>query len=346
MLRRLLSIALIFMVMAVPSKAQDKSLMEAYQTDMVDLFAKVRQSDDESVRLAAADEAAAMLEEAMQQEKSFNWNWKFGDGVSVLTAPDRQFKIVTWPVVRDNGEYRCYGLMQSYNSKTETYDVYRLVDKSDEIINAEESVLPPEQWYGVVYQELVVTTDGKNNGYYTLIGWSGIDNLVQRKVIEPLTFRPGSSKPQFGAPMFRKEKNLRRIVFEYSRNAMVNVHYDQQRYKVTENRKEKVNGRQVLVQDSHDQLAQMIIFDEIATMIPGMEGLTQYYVPTGTEKAYLFVDGKWELHDEAQGRASETKLNKEFAPLPKKAPAYRMKNRTANDTDKGSAEGGNSESEE
>ena len=191
-------------------------------------------------------------------------------------------------------------------------------------MNAEESMLPPDNWYGVVYQELIVTTHAGNN-YYTLIGWSGIDNLVQRKVIEPITFRNETSKPMFGGPLFRKEKNLRRIIFEYSRNAMVNVHYDQQRYTVTENQKEKVGGRQVLVQSNRDQLAQMIIFDEINAMLPGMEGLTQYYVPTGTEMAYIFVDGKWELHESAQGRVPDPKLDKEFAPLPKKKPAYQQR---------------------
>lgn len=316
--------SLIAMLIAYPVMAQDKSLMLAYQSDLADLFNKTANAPDEEVRTAAATEAIALLEEALSQEKSFHWNWQLPKSVSILTAPDRRFKIFTWPLVLDDGEYRCMGMIQSYNNKTQEYDIYKLTDKSDEIMNAEESMLPPDNWYGVVYQELIVTTHAGNN-YYTLIGWSGIDNLVQRKVIEPITFRNETSKPQFGGPLFRKEKNQRRIIFEYSRNAMVNVHYDQQRYTVTENQKEKVNGRQVLVQNNRDQLAQMIIFDEINAMLPGMEGLTQYYVPTGTEKAYIFVDGKWELHDKAQGRVSDPKLDKEFAPLPKKKPAYQQR---------------------
>ena len=46
------------------------------------------------------------------------------------------------------------------------------------------------------------------------------------------------------------------------------------------------------------------------------------YVPSGTELAFAFVDGKWELRTGAQGRLTNKKLNKDFAPLPKQAPSY------------------------
>lgn len=68
----------------------------------------------------------------------------------------------------------------------------------------------------------------------------------------------------------------------------------------------------------------MILFDEIAPMLPGMEGLPQYYMPTGTEMAYIFANGRWELRDNAQGRLDDPKLNKDFEPLPKTEPAYKV----------------------
>ena len=67
----------------------------------------------------------------------------------------------------------------------------------------------------------------------------------------------------------------------------------------------------------------VIIFDEVEPQVPGMEGLFHYYVPSGTELAYAFVDGKWELRKGAQGRLTDKKLNKDFAPLPKTQPSYK-----------------------
>lgn len=313
----------LLMGMATFAKAQDKSVMVAYQNQLQPLFEKVFTDPTDNQRYNANEQAVQLFGEALEQENSFFFSWNFGTKVSVLTSSDRQFRIITWPVVRDNGEYECFGFVQSYNERTEQYDVYTLNDKSDEIINKEESVLAPESWFGCVYQELIETKyEGKE--YYTLIGWTGVDNLTQRKVIEPISFRSNGSKPQFGQGVFRRDKDIRRVVFEYAKTAMVNVHYDEQYCRVVENKKVKKKGRVKNVQEVRDEKFNMIIFDEIAPAVSGMEGLYQYYVPTGTEMAYIFVNGRWEKHDNAQGRVANELLNKEFAPLPKSAPAYQV----------------------
>ncbi len=105
---------------------------------------------------------------------------------------------------------------------------------------------------------------------------------------------------------------------------MVNVRYDEQVVRTYENKKIKKKGRTINMQVPKEEKMKMILFDEIAPMLPGMEGLPQYYVPTGTEQAYIFVNGRWELRDNAQGRLQDTKLNKDFEPLPKTEPAYKM----------------------
>lgn len=306
---------------------QDKDVMSAYDKELKKLFGLVFTASTDNERYNANEQVVQLFENALEQEGAFYWKWDFGRSVSVLTSSDRKFRVITWPVVRDNGEYECFGFVQAYNEKTENFDVWVLNDKSDEIMNAEESVLGPENWFGTVYQELIETKhEGKE--YYTLIGWSGVNNLTQRKVIEPICFRSGSSKPQFGQALFRREKNLRRVVFEYSRNAMVNVRYDDQFTRTVVNKKVKgKKGRIMNVQEAHDTKGRMIIFDEIAPMLPGMEGLFHTYVPTGTELAYIFREGKWELNNKAQGRSSDPSANKNYdKPLQKSAPAYKVEN--------------------
>lgn len=188
-------------------------------------------------------------------------------------------------------------------------------------MNREESVLSADQWLGAVYQDIIQTTSGSHT-YYTLLGWNGVDNLTERKIIEPVYIRNGV--PQFGAPLFRRMRNQRRVVLEYSNNAVVNLSYETQYVQEVERKREKVKGtnRYQTVEKVKEHKEQMIIFDEVEPQVPGMEGLFQYYVPSGTEQAYAFVDGKWELRNGAQGRLSDKKLNKEFAPLPKHTPSY------------------------
>ncbi len=303
--------------------AQNKDVMSAYERNMQPLVEKIKDAPTDNERYNANEQFVQLMDEALHVDESFYWDWNFGNYVSVLTSSDRQFRIITWPVVRDNGEYECFGFVQSYSEKSGGYDVYILNDKSDELISVNEVVLGPENWLGSVYQELIETKyDGKV--FYTLLGWTGVNALTQRKVIEPILFRSSSSRPQFGQALFRREKNLRRVVLEYSRNAMVNVRFDEQIVRTYENKKIKKNGRTINMQVPHEEKMKMILFDEIAPMLPGMEGLPQYYVPTGAEQAYVFVNGRWELRDSAQGRLSDQKLNKEFEPLPKSAPTYQV----------------------
>ena len=321
--RSSLAIMMIAMSISLPAIAQNRDIMVAYQNSMQPILEKIVNAPTDNERYNANELFVQLFEEALNVDESFGWKWNLGPAVSVLTSSDREFRIITWPVVRDNGEYECFGFVQSYNHKTETYDVYALYDKSEEIISPNEVVLEPENWLGCVYQELIETKhEGKT--YYTLIGWTGVNALTQRKVIEPIVFRSNSSKPQFGQALFRREKNLRRVVFQYSSKAMVNVHFDEQIVRTYENKKIKKKNRTINVQVPKEEKMKMIIFDEIAPMLPGMEGLPQYYSPTGTEMAYVFLNGRWELRDNAQGRLSDPKLNKDFEPLPKTSPAYKM----------------------
>lgn len=313
---------LVFSLLSAGLFAQNRDVMSAYQRNMQPLLEKITGAPTDNERYNANELFVQLFDEALHVDESIEWDWDFGTAVSVLTSSDRQFRIITWPVVRDNGEYECFGFVQSFNSKSEQYDVFVLHDKSDEMISVSEQVLDPDNWYGSVYQELIEAKhDGKMS--YTLLGWTGVNALVQRKVIEPITFRAG--RPQFGQALFRREKNLRRVVLEYSSNAMVNLRYDQQIVRTYENKKVKKKGRTINTQVPKEEKMKMILFDEVAPMLPGMEGLPQYYAPTGIELAYIFRDGRWELRENAQGRLSDPKLNKEFEPLPKEEPAYKMK---------------------
>lgn len=314
---------LLLTVATMSVQAQDKAKMQTYQSRLSALFLKVAEAPTDNERYLASEEAVQLLAEALEEEDSEEWKWQLPPYVSVLTSPDKLFRIFTWAVVRDNGEFECFGAVQFYNEKEELYEHLLLNDKSDEIMNQEESVLAADQWLGAVYQELIQTTAGSHT-YYTLLGWNGVDNLTERKIIEPVYIRNGV--PQFGAPLFRRMRNQRRVVLEYNNTAVVNLRYETQVVQEVERVREKVKGtnRYHTVEKFKEHKEKMIIFDEVEPQIPGMEGLFQYYVPSGTELAYAFVDGKWELRNGAQGRLTDKKLNKNFEPLPKTDPAYKF----------------------
>lgn len=366
-MRKKLSLIVVAMLLMVGSSAQDKELMADYQSQLSSIFDEVYNAPSDNERYHANEAAVQMFMEALAEENSFRWQWDFGGKVSVLTSSDKKFRIITWPVINDFGDYECFGFVQALNEKNGEYEVHVLTDRSQDIVNRQEDLLAPDNWYGAVYQEIILT---ENNGktYYTLLGWSGVDCLTQRKVIEPITFKSGGSMPQFGQNLFRKDRNLRRVILEYTNTAMVNLRYEEQTIRTVEHirakrtggsrqayarpprrpgkKGKKGNGRRPSrvvatakrtaaaqnervssgpTQKITDEKVRMIIYDEVGPQIVGMEGLFQYYVPSGVELAYVFTDGKWTPREGAQGRVTDKKLNKDFdKPIQKFAPAYQQ----------------------
>ena len=344
MMNKIILFSMALLVLLPVARGQNKELMTHYQSELNQLYGQVFTAPTDNERYHANESVLQLLSEALAEENSFKWQWDFGNRVSVLTASDNKFRIFTWPVVNDAGEYECFGFVQALNEKTKEYDITQLNDRSDDIVNRQEEVLGPDRWLGAVYQELIVTTyEGRT--FYTLLGWNGVDCLTQRRIIEPICFKSGGSTPQFGQNVFRRESNLRRVVLEYRHDAMVSLRYEEQ-YLHPRSRGRKRGRRgpsrpvstaartSAAVQRGGnrgptykvtDKKERMVIFDQVAPQVPGMEGLYQYYVPSGVEMAYVFTGGKWELYDTAQGRATDKKLNKDFdKPIEKEAPAYQV----------------------
>lgn len=320
-MRRLIATMLLATMAIAAVQAQDKAVMSQHQKRLASLLELAATAPTDNERYLASEQAVGELTAALDEEGSERWKWQLPTVASVLSSPDGQLRIFTWAVVRDNGEFECFGAVQFYNDREEEYQYLLLNDKSEEIMNREESVLTASNWLGAVYQDIIQTSHAGKT-YYTLLGWNGVDNLTERKIIEPVVLRGGV--PQFGAPLFRRERNLRRVVLEYRNDAMVNLSYEEQFVEEVERDRVKVKGsnRYRTVEKRKQHKEKMIIFDEVEPQIAGMEGLFQYYVPSGLELAYAFVDGKWELRNGAQGRLKDKKLNKAFEPLPKSAPAY------------------------
>ena len=316
------TLLLLMLAMILPAAtAQNRELMALHQQRLAELLMRTASAPTDNERYLASEQAVGELSAALEEEQSEQWKWQLPKVASVLTSPDGLLRIFTWAVVRDNGEFECFGAIQYYNDREEEYQYSLLNDKSEEIMNREESLLTPANWLGAVYQELIQTSHAGKT-YYTLLGWNGVDNLTERKIIEPVILRGGT--PQFGAPLFRRERNLRRVVLEYRNDAMVSLSYEEQFVEEVERERVKVKGtnRYRTVEKRKQHKEKMIIFDEVEPQVQGMEGLFQYYIPSGLELAYAFVDGKWELRNGAQGRLKDKKLNKAFEPLPKKTPAY------------------------
>ncbi|MBR4738982.1 MAG: hypothetical protein IK058_03160, partial [Bacteroidales bacterium] len=120
--------------------AQDKARMAAHQQRLTKLFERVASAPTDNERYLSSEEAVDALRDALDEQGSERWRWQLPRSVSVLTSPDGRLRLFTWAVVRDNGEFECFGAVQYYNERTEAYEHEVLHDKSEDIMNREESL--------------------------------------------------------------------------------------------------------------------------------------------------------------------------------------------------------------
>ena len=113
MIKRIVLFWMVSVAMCLSLSAQDKALMANYQSELQQLFEEVYTAPTDNQRYLASESAVKLFTEALSVENSIRWQWDFGSKVSVLTAPDKKFRIITWPVVNDVGEYECFGLVQA-----------------------------------------------------------------------------------------------------------------------------------------------------------------------------------------------------------------------------------------
>lgn len=288
--------------------AQNISMMQDYERNLVAAMERMYSSPTDNERFHANEEFLTLLDEIFHQPKSFHYPFDALNKISRITSSDKQFRIFTWSVVRENGEYEVFGYLQSKDPETGEYNVYRLIDKSEEMPVPEQQRCEVSEWYGCIYYDLI-ENKVKDRTYYTLLGWTGHNIYTQRKVIEILHFRNNGKKPVFGHQLFHKEKGTMRKVFEYSKDATMVLKFEKQPYKVSKRKRVSLFAKQKYKQVTETKYANMLVYEELEPIFHGMGGLLQYYAPSGVMKAYMFEDGKWRNVDNPMPRNPKTKYD-------------------------------------
>lgn len=271
---------------------------------------KVFFSKKESGRFEANKQFLALWNEVLKDEKSMQYPFdSLKMDISLLMAPDKKFRIITWNILKEDQTHAFFGFIQVNNSKTikkglfkkETnsqYEVYPLADKSATVKTPENYVSDPSKWFGMLYVDIIKSDED----FYTLIAWDGNDKLTQRKFIDILSFKPDGT-PVFGKDVFKfPGKFAKRIMFEYAAEVAMSLKYNPAR--------------------------KQIIFSHLAPNIldPAMEGQFQYYGPDGSFDALSMKKGKWVYEPAIDIRKDKDKTDNVKKPEPgKQTPVYKPK---------------------
>lgn len=294
---------------ATPLCSQDIMLQNAEQ-ELSSLMNVMFSSKDDNERFNANEKFLTLLDNVLEYPNSFDYPFENLDKISILTSSDKKFKIFTWAVFSNEGDYDNFGMIQARNETTEEYEIYRLWDRSDDVFSPQEAKLTDTSWFGAVYYELI-TTKNENITYYTLLGWDGKDIYSKRKIIEPITFKRNSGRPNFGASIFYKEKQLKRMIFEYAPTASFNLKWDNQYHKEGGVKKAKQKGmkknKPFEVEEAKIERSQMILYDELEPMCDGLGMVKNLSVPSGKVVGLRFERGKWRKLENLIPRNSKRK---------------------------------------
>lgn len=269
--------------------------------ELKDLQKAVFESKKEAERFEANKKFLKLWDQALKSAESMNYGFDSITGVSRLMSDDKKFRIITWNVFKNDGTHAYFGFIQVNSSKehkdglfkkssSQEYEVFQLIDVSGGVKSPETYQGTPAKWFGMLYYDKIISCDG----YYTLLGWDGNDNLIQRKFIDILFFKSDGT-PVFGKDVFKiPKKSPKRIMFQYSSEIAMSMKYYEKR------------GQ--------------IVMSHLAPKDEGnvLEGQYQYYGPDGSFDAYEQSKDRWVLKEDIDMRNEKSKNDNVKKPDPKK----------------------------
>lgn len=252
------------------------------------LFDTVARGDNQHIRYHANERFVELLKTVLAKKGAFEYPF---DSIQCqkLSSRDEKIRLFNWAVRKEEG-MEFFALLMVHNEKTKKYQTFQLVDDSDAIFDLPNAVLDKDHWYGAYYNTLI-QTEANGRTYYTLLGWNGNDQAINRRVIEILTLKP-NGEPVFGANVFSwQREKLKRKVFEHSRQGSMILRFDYQSYIESfggEGQGRKPKEKRIK--------AHMIVFDRLIPSTPGMSKNPETYVAAGgVYDALVWQNGKWTL---------------------------------------------------
>lgn len=247
-------------------QAQSESDFVFFESRLQTLANKILTARNDSLKDEANKLLIEDIEEVLLLRGSFNYTFDNLDKLSVLTSPDKKFKIFNWVVPKENGNFEYYAYLQFYKKRKKELYFIKLNDISSFIEDEQYKMFTEGDWFGALYSNIVHTKFEKQN-YYTFLGWDGNNSSTTKRIIDILYFDE-NEEPIFGAPIIKMNDGTRhRMVLEYSKNTSTNMDYDKNK--------------------------EYIIFDHLEPLEGAQKGMYEFYVPSLSYDGLTFKNGKW-----------------------------------------------------
>ena len=246
-----------------------ESLSET-EKELSTLFGALKKSPTKEESLSLHAQVETTLQKALKNPKSFQYPFENLPFLGKIYSDDNLLRIYTWNVPFIDGTFT-YGCIIQHK-KNNTLTVLKIKDAAYKPeLNR---FIAPNNWYGALYYRAIPVTYKKKT-YYTLLGWSGNDDLTNFKTIDALTFN--GTRAQLGLPVFkRKNKTTHRHLLEYGARYSMSLDYDKKK--------------------------KQIIFDHLAPSSNKFEGVRTDYGPDFSYDAFQLKKKDWIFKEDVDAR--------------------------------------------
>ena len=242
------------------------------------LFFEISQTRNDLKKDSINLEIIETLNDFLHIQASFDHAIDTVKNLSCLKSSDNALRIYTWNLCYSDGSYKYFGFVQQKDhTKVNVYALHDRRNRNPQAPKKDLEYYTTSEWFGCIYYECITKT-WNSRTYYTLIGWDGADNLINRKIIEVLSFTKRGI-PVFEKKMFKVDRVISsRLVYEYADRATMLLRY---------NEKHKI-----------------IVIDHLSPAEDRFKDMYQYYGPDMSYDALEFKGGRWLL---------ESNINPEIA---------------------------------
>jgi len=190
-----------------------------------------------------------------------------GKMINIIYADDNSFRMFNWGVEPNKISKRYYGAIQLPQQQLK---LIGLNDYSEQIEKgAEDSILTGGKWFGALYYR-IMAHEVRGRKVYTLFGFNSGNPLVNRKVLDAMTF--DDKGVTFGAPIFGvlsrniPQSRINRFILEYKKTVQASMNWDTEK--------------------------QMIVFDKLVSEINDPHRMYTY-VPSGQYDGFNWENDTW-----------------------------------------------------
>ena len=257
----------------------------AYEDSLLVLGDSMVRAQRYEDREAACIAFIPYLVQALKTEESFDYPFDRVQSLSIVEAPDGQFRLFTFQMRLWDYTYRYFGAIQ-YADKS-----LRLTPLIDGSLFMPDSILAngifdADNWYGAIYYD-IAQRKIKGTTYYFLCGFDGWDMFSSRKLVEVLHFE--DEKPVFGAPRIEQPvTTLTDEEFERGKRPVVKIEAGMaiNRF-ILEYKKEAATSLR------YDPDLDMIVYDHLIPENPLSAGIRSTYIPDGSYEGFAWDKGMW-----------------------------------------------------